>query len=42
MFYRNLIAGLWLLFATSLTMANDSQRHQVVGDTSVYPGIIPT
>ncbi|WP_456402147.1 hypothetical protein [Hydrogenimonas sp.] len=41
MFYRNLIAGLWLLFATSLAMANDSQRHQVVGDTIVYLGIIP-
>ena len=41
MFYRNFIVGLCFLFATSLAVASDSERHQVVGASSVYLGVIP-
>lgn len=41
MLFRNLLIGLCFMFATTLAMASDSERHQVVDGMSIYLGIIP-
>lgn len=41
MLYKNLSVFFCLLFATSLLMADDSERHLQVDGMSIYLGVIP-
>ena len=41
MLFRNLLISLCFLFAATLAMAGDSERHQMVDGMSVYLGVIP-
>ncbi len=41
MSFKNLFISLCFLFAATLAIADDSERHQVVDGMSVYLGVIP-
>lgn len=41
MLYRKIFVLLFLMFATTVTIADESQRHQKVDGLSVYLGVIP-
>ncbi len=42
MFYKKIFVFLFLIFSTSLAIANDTERYQVVDGMSIYLGVIPT
>ncbi len=42
MLYKKIFVLLCLIFSTSLTMANDIERHQNVDGMSIYFGAIPS